>query len=53
MDDLLAIIEEQCDIIMQLTDRVCRLARLLAEHYDVTQAEIESVISSERPERKE
>lgn len=52
-DDLLQIIEEQTDIIMQLTDRICKLARLLAEQYDVTQAEIESAIDSRESERKE
>ena len=44
MDDLLVIIEEQCEIIMQMSDRICRLARLLAEKYEVTQAEMDSII---------
>lgn len=50
MDDLLKVIEEQADIIMQQADRICRLTRLLAEHYEVEKAELDYIV---RPERGE
>lgn len=47
MDDLLQIIEEQADIIMRQSERLLRLAKLLAEHFEVEQAEIDSIIKED------
>lgn len=51
-DELLRIIEEQADTIMQAENTICRMARLLVEKYEVTQAELAEVIGiKDREER--
>lgn len=48
MDDLLQIIEEQADVIMRQSERILKLATLLLEKCEVTQAELDSIIENER-----
>ena len=48
MDDLLQIIEEQADVIMRQSERILKLATLLLEKCEVTQAELDSIIEDER-----
>ena len=53
MDDLLLqLVEEQADVIMQQSERILKLATLLLEKYEVTQAELDSIINKEKSEEE-
>lgn len=53
LNDLLQVIEEQADVIMSQSDRICRLSRLLLEKFEVEQAELDSIVRKEKGEQNE
>ena len=45
--ELLQTIDEQSEIIMRQADRISRLSAFLLQHFDVTKAEIDTLIGKE------
>lgn len=52
MDDFLQIIEEQACVIELQAERISKLTSLLVEKYEIEQADLDSIMKSERKENE-